>query len=61
MSARRGRGRGRGAAPAAAENDNIAIPEQPQPDLSVIYKKITNLRGQTFQGKESVVEAQAWI
>ena len=59
MSARRGRDRGRGAAPTATENDNVAIPEQPQPDLSVIYKKITNLGGQTFEGNESVVEAQA--
>ena len=61
MSTRRGQHRERGDAPAANENVNVAIPEQPQPDLSVIYKKITNLGGQTFQGKESVVEAQAWI
>ena len=61
MSARRGQGRGRGAAPAANENENVAIPEQPPHDLSVIYKKNTNLEGQTFQGNESVVESYAWI
>ena len=64
MSGRRGRIRGQGNAaapnqiPAAAE---AVIEIQQQPDLAELYKKFEKLGGKPFIGKESIIDAQAWV
>ena len=64
MSGRRGRVKGRGNATAPSQvppTTEAALPIQNQPNLADLYKNFSRLGGKPFTGKETIMEAQAWI
>ena len=64
MSGRRGRARCQGNATTASQvfpTAEAVMPTQYQPNLADLYKSFSRLGGRPFTGKESIIEAQAWI
>lgn len=64
MSGRKGRVRGQGSATTTNQDPPTAVaavPIQQQPNLADLYKNFLRLGGKPFTGKETIVEAQAWI
>ena len=62
MSGRRGRDFGQGSTTSAGQSPATTdIPIQSQPNLVDLYRSFSKLGGKPFTGKETVIEAQAWI
>ena len=62
MSGRRGRNRRQESTTLAGQNPATTdIPIQSQSNLADLYRSLSRLGGKPFTGKETVIEAQAWI